>query len=299
VQEARVAAATQRDAAAAIAAAASEKAASAARAASEADAQTAEKGLAMRRATERVALARAAVQAAVNDESRASSELESARAASAAAHDLAAASRAEAAAATEAASRAAACVEALADPRGAGAQPGSAAAVPAVKASRVNPAEPSSLLASCPTASGHPAEGNEVEGVAARALPAWVTWKQDDKELAFILEVPGILEQTLQIQVQPTHLSISFSARADRSCGAASDHKEGEAAAAGCTRHAVVIPLAGEVDTAQVRKHVADLNMMLVLGKTQPGLWIDLQPPAAPVARQGQVQAAKQMYELD
>lgn len=285
MQEARAAhaaAAAKRDSAAAIAAAASEKAAIAARAASEADAETAEKVAAMRRATERVAMARAAVQAAVGDESRAFLELESARAASAAAHDVAVAARAEASTAKEDATIAAALAEASADPRAFGGQLESAAAVPAARASGATPAETAASLASCPIASARPTEPHcsETESAVTRVLPEWVTWKQDEKEVAFILEVPAILEQTLEIEVKPSKLCLSFSARADHSRGEASDHKEGDAGAAQCTRHEVAINLAGEVDTAQMRKHVADLNMMLVLTKSQPALWDDLQPPA-------------------
>jgi HSP20 family molecular chaperone IbpA len=299
VQEARAAhaaAVVERDAAAAAAVAAFAKAAQAGRAALEADTETVEKAAAMRRATERVATARAAVQAAIDDESRAALELERSKAACSVASEVAAAARAQAAKATEAATRAAEFAESLAEPRASGEQHEPAAAVPAAGVSLATPAEAAAPVSDCTLASTRRAElrSAEAESAMGRALPDWVTWRQDEKEVAFILEKPAILEQTVEIEVKPSTLRISFSAGADHSCGAASNHKEGEAAGAACTRHAVVIPLTGEVDTAQVRKHVADLNMMLVLTKARQEIWDDLQPPAALPGH-----PTKEMYELD
>lgn len=105
------------------------------------------------------------------------------------------------------------------------------------------------------------------EGLAAaggaRPLPGWISWRQDLAAVAFIMEVPGIVESSLCVSVQPRQLRVAFRASA------------GEA----LRDYVAELALAGEVLTAEVRHHVAELNMMLVLAKREGVMWDRLQPP--------------------
>jgi len=105
------------------------------------------------------------------------------------------------------------------------------------------------------------------EGLAAaggaRPLPGWISWRQDFATVAFIMEVPGIVESSLCVSVQPRQLRVAFRASA------------GEA----LRDYVAELVLAGEVLTAEVRHHVAELNMMLVLAKREGVMWDHLQPP--------------------
>eukprot|EP00967_Tisochrysis_lutea_P096341 scaffold141005_cov35-Tisochrysis_lutea.AAC.1 len=291
MESVRSAALLERDRAAVAAKAAADRARHACAAASKADDEVAGKAAALGRAAMQLMEAQDALKEAEAAHAQASLALDDAKARSSAAQSEARTAQSEADAAERKASEAAAAVDEI---QNAAEQPGwrgdSTAGASSTGPGKDSPAPSSQIIS-----------GNSNEPIKRRILPEWVTWKQDVGEIAFILEVPRILENTLKIDVATRRLCISFYAH-NRTDDKESNRNSVELSAMSRTFHSVVIDLGGDVDTRKLRKHVADLNMMLVITKMKQGQWSDLQVAESDikVPENGKKSLATwQMYELD